>query len=155
MTKDELVRRLAGEVREFLAVAESGNREVIENCESAMCQSLECLFEGWLQDKENLPRGFWLDGISPSCYGIKTLPDGLEFYGWAWWGDDSRTQWVAPLNVRAQLAPGGASLAKYRLDFGDAARGITRLPIGRIKRILERKPDRWMFTLVEELEGKR
>ena len=44
MTKDELERTLAGEVRDFLAVAESGNREVIEKCEVATCQTLEWLF---------------------------------------------------------------------------------------------------------------
>lgn len=153
MTKDELERELAGEIKDYLAIAKSGNREVVEKCERAMCETLEWLFTGWLQNEENLPRGFWIDGIFPSCYGITTFPLGLEFYGYALWGDHSRHEWVAPLNVNVQLAPGGVSLAKYRLDFGDAARGISRLPIDRIKKILEKKPDPWMFTLAKDWEG--
>jgi hypothetical protein len=155
-TKEELERILAGEVIDYLAVAESGDHEEVGTREGPMCVTLGRLFTRWLEDKDNLPWGFWVDDVTAGWHGIRTFPYGLEFYGYAIWGTDGRQQWAAPAAVHVQVAPEGGSLANYRLDFGDARCGLTRLPLGQnhVKVIEMNRPETWLFTFTEESSAK-
>jgi hypothetical protein len=154
-TKNELERMLAGEVIDYLDASESGDRDEVAKREGPMSLTLGRLFMRWLEDKENLPCGFWIDEVRPGWYGIRSFPSGLEFYGYAIWGDDSRRQWAAPVSVKVQVAPEGGSLAKYRLDFGDGRRGLTRLSLGQHDKVLEmNRPEAWLFTFTKESSAK-
>jgi hypothetical protein len=155
-TKDELERILTGEVIDYLAVAESSDPDALAKREGPMCSTLGRLFTRRLEDKDNPPWGFWVDDMIPGWYGLSTFPHGLEFYGYAIWGDHSRQQWAAPAAVKVQVTPEGGSLANYRLDFGDARRGLTRLPLGQnhVKVIEMNRPETWLSTFTEESSAK-
>jgi hypothetical protein len=116
-TRDELEQILAGEVIDYLAVAESVDPDVVARREVPMCVTLGRLLTRWLEDKDNLPYGFWIDDVAPGWYGIRTFPYGLGFYGFAIWGDDSRNQWAAPAAVEVQVAPEGRGAGKVSTRF--------------------------------------
>jgi hypothetical protein len=155
-TKDELERILAGEVIDYLAAHESVDPVVVARPDGPICSILGYLFTHLLEEKDNLPYGFWIDDVIPGWYGISTFPYGLEFYGYAIWGDDSGDQWAAPVAVNVQVAPEGVALAKYRLDFGDGRRGLTRLHLGQqhVKELEMNRPEAWLFTFTMESSAK-
>ena len=151
LTTDEIERKLAADITEYLAVAESEDHSLRTKRSAPVLQGLGWLLERHLEGQEGFPFGIGIDLVDPGWFGIRTFPFGLEFYGYAMWSTEGRREWVDPFSVRVQVAPAGGFLAEYRMEFGDARRGLGHIRWGRhAKEIEKNRPEKWLFTFTKE-----
>jgi hypothetical protein len=154
ITADEVERKLAADIMEYLAVAESEDHTLRTMRSGPVLQDLGWLLEDHLEGQEGYPFGIGIDRVDPGWFGIRTFPLGLEFYGYAMWYRDGKRMCVDPFAVRVQVAPAGDFLAEYRLEFGDARRGLGHIGWGRhAKEIEKNRPEKWLFTFTKELSS--
>jgi hypothetical protein len=146
----DLESKLAGFVRSYVVVASRGDSSQEEEALRWVCCGLEWLLGGLLQASDGW--NGWVDGILPAT---DMLPDSIRVIstvevsvrGRALWGEHAGPFWIEPFLGSVQVSDASDSIVSYELKFGDADRGLGKVPFDKhLRRPDWFFPENWLFT---------
>jgi len=152
MALSDLESKLAGFVRSYVGAARRGDSSQEEEALRWVCSGLEWLLDGLLQASGGWSG--WVDGILPAT---DMLPDSIHAIsavevsvrGRALWGEiaEEGPFWIEPFLGSVQVSAAGDTIVSYDLKFGDAARGLGKVPFDQhLQRPDWFFPENWLFT---------
>lgn len=151
----DLESKLAEFVRTYIAAARSDDLSKEPEALRWMCCGLEWLLERRLKGREG-SEWWWVDGIVPAT---DMMPDAIQVIsavevsvrGYALWAKASEAPlWIDPFFCIVRISETGDSIAGYELYFGDAARGLGKVPYDKHLRWVDWFfPQEWVMTFSE------
>jgi hypothetical protein len=132
----DLELKIAGFVRTYIEAARSPDLANEPAALRWLCAGLERLLQRRLEGREG-SEGWWVDGILPAT---DMMPDAIKVIsavevsirGCAIWSKIARGHfWIDPFFGIVRISDAGDSIGGYKLHFGDAARGLAKVPFGK------------------------
>ena len=155
LSESDLESKLARFVRSYIVASRTAHVAEQEEALRWVCSGLEWLLGGRLEGVDGWTG--WVDGILPAT---EMLPDGitvisaveLQIRGQALWGERAAGPfWINPFFGSVQISEGSEEITNYELRFGDAARGLGRVPYGKhLRRADWFFPAEWYFTFFKK-----
>jgi hypothetical protein len=151
----DLESKIAGFVRSYIhAVGSSAASK--EEALRWVCSGLECLL-GVLLDGCNGWSG-WVDGVHPATDMMSDSVDvispvSLSVRGSALWGERGAGPfWIEPFLGSVEISESSDAIMIYNLKFGDAARGLGKVPFDKhLRRPDWFFPTQWLFTFSKSI----
>ena len=90
LTTDEIERKVAADIMEYLAVAESEDHSLRTKRSAPVLQGLGWLLEDHLEGQEGFPFGIGIDLVASRLVWDQNVSFRAQFYGYAMWSTEGR-----------------------------------------------------------------
>jgi hypothetical protein len=154
----DIERKLAAFVRSHIRASRRGDSPQAEEALRWVCAAFERVLELLLHECDEWTG--WIDGVVPAT---DMLPDAIEvssdviltLRGQALWGErPSGPMWIEPFYASVRIDDVEDVLIGYRVDFGDAARGLGTFPHDKHVRYANwYSPAEWLFRFSKGASG--
>jgi len=135
---------LANAVRHYL-LQEPNERISEDEHLRQVCYWLAPLLDRLLGGEDGWGHYKSVDAIEP-CTATRVSPSDLRLEGLVIWMTDTRGDWIDPLSASIHVSDQPSEPLGYRLQFGNAARGLGKCPYGVSQDFPYIPVTDWMFS---------